>query len=183
VADDRQDQAEQRFSANLRVAREREGMSQAALAGQMRELGYDSFRQNTIYRIETGRRSVGLGEAQALALITRTSIDRLAQPPELAKESWLILEALRRFREAGKQLRDLGLRRSNTRAELERLVRNAREAGHADHLAREIAAAERALAGSSHVTASDRWADEATDVLLHGPADSRKPRSTRKAAG
>jgi transcriptional regulator with XRE-family HTH domain len=146
VTDEEHSQVGQRFSANLRIARERAGMSQAALATLMREMGHDAFRQNTIYRIETGQRAVIIDEAYALARITRTSLDRLAQPEALARDAWQILEALRQFREAGEQITRQELRRSNARDDLERLVRHAREAGHADQLAMEIAAAERALA-------------------------------------
>lgn len=67
---------EQRFVANLRVVREERGISQGCLAGEMAARGWP-WRQQTVTRVETGRRMVRLGEAQAVAEILGTSLDVL----------------------------------------------------------------------------------------------------------
>jgi len=68
--------ADERFGANLRALREREGMSQSAVAAEMTERGH-TWHQQTVGRVEGGRQSVRLAEAEDLAAILHTSIDRL----------------------------------------------------------------------------------------------------------
>jgi transcriptional regulator with XRE-family HTH domain len=67
---------DERVSTNLRVARERLGLSQADLAEKMAALGW-KFHAQTIYRIEQGQRRVSIGEGVALAHILDTHVDRL----------------------------------------------------------------------------------------------------------
>ncbi len=57
---------DQTFGATLREARERLGLSQAALAETMQGLGFD-FQQQTIYKIESGNRRATIGEAAGFA--------------------------------------------------------------------------------------------------------------------
>jgi transcriptional regulator with XRE-family HTH domain len=73
--------AEQRFAANLRAAREESGVSQSRLAEEMAARGWP-WHQQTVTRVESGRRMVRLGEAKAVAEILETSLDRLTQPTE-----------------------------------------------------------------------------------------------------
>ncbi|MBT2484623.1 MULTISPECIES: helix-turn-helix transcriptional regulator [unclassified Microbacterium] len=54
------------FGETLREARERKGLSQAALAEEMQQLGFE-FQQQTVYKIESGNRKATIGEAAALA--------------------------------------------------------------------------------------------------------------------
>ncbi|MEV8169309.1 helix-turn-helix transcriptional regulator [Microbacterium paraoxydans] len=54
------------FGPTLREARERRGLSQAALAEAMQALGFD-FQQQTIYKIESGNRRATIGEAAGFA--------------------------------------------------------------------------------------------------------------------
>ena len=67
---------EQRFATNLRVFREERGMSQGRLAEEMTARGWP-WRQQTVTRVETGRRTVRLGEARAVAEVLETSLDML----------------------------------------------------------------------------------------------------------
>jgi transcriptional regulator with XRE-family HTH domain len=136
--------ADKRFAENLRAARERAGLSQRELAEEMAELGF-RFRQQTIARIEAADRVVGVGESRALARACGTTVDTLVRPGALARDAWLIIDAARTVRETGSQLAALQLRQSNARAELERLIRQAQDAGRADALAEEIAIGQRAL--------------------------------------
>ncbi len=67
------------FGSALRKARERRGMTQAELAEEMHYRGFD-FQQQTIYKIEAGKRKVTVGEGIALA-------DILAVPLEMMIEA------------------------------------------------------------------------------------------------
>src|SRR6516164_3759995 len=71
--------ADERFAANIREERERRKLSQGELARRMAERGYPYYQQ-TIRRIEEGRRKVSVGEAKALAEILGTTMDRLTLP-------------------------------------------------------------------------------------------------------
>lgn len=67
---------EERFAENLRVVLRERGMSQEALAKEMSDRGYQ-FHQATIYKILTGKRKVGLGEASEIASILDVPLDLL----------------------------------------------------------------------------------------------------------
>jgi FtsZ-interacting cell division protein YlmF/DNA-binding XRE family transcriptional regulator len=77
--DDAPELTEERFAANLRAVREASGMSQGRLADEMAARGWP-WRQQTVTRVENGRRMVRLGEARAVAEILKTSLDDLTQP-------------------------------------------------------------------------------------------------------
>jgi transcriptional regulator with XRE-family HTH domain len=70
-------EAERRFATNLRTTRERKGMTQAQLAEAMTEHGIPGWRQQTVTRVENGHRRIWIGEAQALADILGTTMERL----------------------------------------------------------------------------------------------------------
>src|SRR5208283_4617751 len=78
-ADETPELTEERFAANLRAVRDAAGMSQGRLADEMAARGWP-WRQQTVTRVENGRRMVRLGEAKAVAEILETSLDRLTQP-------------------------------------------------------------------------------------------------------
>jgi transcriptional regulator with XRE-family HTH domain len=89
VADDGQpafpDDAEQRFAANLRLLRERQGISQVKLAQEMAARGWP-WRQQTVTRLENGQRMIRFGEATALAEILDTPLERFTRAgPEAAE--------------------------------------------------------------------------------------------------
>lgn len=88
---------EERFAANLRAAREAIGMSQEHLAGQMAARGWP-WRQQTVTRVENGRRMVRLGEAKAVAEILDMSLDQLTWPTPDAR----IIERLAEWTRAAK---------------------------------------------------------------------------------
>jgi transcriptional regulator with XRE-family HTH domain len=67
------------FALALRAERERQGITQGALAEEMKTRGHD-FRQQTMARIEKGDRRVSVGEAQDLAAALGTTLDELAPP-------------------------------------------------------------------------------------------------------
>lgn len=59
-------------------------MSQTELARKMADRGWP-YHQQTVGKLESGSRSVRLGEAKALAQILRTSLDRLTRPTDEAR--------------------------------------------------------------------------------------------------
>ena len=71
------------FAAAVREARERRKMSQGELARRMADRGFPYYQQ-TVRRIEDGRRKVSVGEAKALAQILETTIDQLTWPTQEA---------------------------------------------------------------------------------------------------
>jgi transcriptional regulator with XRE-family HTH domain len=73
--------AEEYFAANMRTVREAQGMSQVKFAEEMVTRGWAAWRQQTVTRVETGGRTVRLGEATAVAEILETSVDLLLRPP------------------------------------------------------------------------------------------------------
>jgi transcriptional regulator with XRE-family HTH domain len=136
---------DRRVIANLRTARERAGLTQKELAEKMQASGWVTFHQQTVTRYEGGRRTLSVGEVQALADVLGTSILAVMRPEELARESWLIRDAIRVLLDTRDQIRALRLRQSNARLQLERRVQAARDAGTADRIADAIASAEHVL--------------------------------------
>lgn len=73
--------AEENFAHNVRRLREKQGLSQEALASMMSARGYP-FHQATIYKIEAGSRRVQIGEAAALATALSAHVEAMTLPPE-----------------------------------------------------------------------------------------------------
>jgi transcriptional regulator with XRE-family HTH domain len=90
VTDDDQlaipDDTEQRFAANLRLLRERQGISQVKLAQEMVARGWP-WRQQTVTRVENGQRMIRFGEATALAEILDTPLERFTRAGPAAAEA------------------------------------------------------------------------------------------------
>ena len=81
--------ADERFAANVREQRELKKMSQGELARRMAERGFPYYQQ-TVRRIEDGRRKVSVGEATALASILGTTVERLTWPGQAATAAALL---------------------------------------------------------------------------------------------
>lgn len=81
--------ADRHLPDNLRRYRELKGMSQAGLAREMSERGWP-WHQPTVYKIETGKQGVTLGEAADLAAILGVSTDRLTWADAEATEMGLV---------------------------------------------------------------------------------------------
>jgi len=73
------------IGGNVRRLRDGADLTQEQLAGEMQARGFD-FHQATVYKIETGRRSVSAAEVVALAQILSTSVDTLTAPEESPAE-------------------------------------------------------------------------------------------------
>lgn len=83
---------ESTFSTNLRKVREALRISQEQLAKDMSERGY-SWQQATVYKVETGKRQVQLGEAKALADILEVSVATMMEPESQAAETARLVNA------------------------------------------------------------------------------------------
>lgn len=83
--------ADDSFGSAVRNARESAAMTQVQLADAMRERGFD-FHQQTVYKIEAGRRKVTVGEALAIAELVAVPLDILAarNPDQNAKHALLL---------------------------------------------------------------------------------------------
>ena len=103
MADDYQpafpDEAERRFAANLRVLRERRGISQVRLAQEMLARDWP-WRQQTVARVENGQRMIRFGEALALASVLGVSLNHFTRPVAEAVEVEKIRAASARLGES-----------------------------------------------------------------------------------
>ena len=145
---------EERFAANLRMTREAVGVSQSRLADEMTARGWQ-WRQQTVTRVETGRRSVRLGEAKAVAEILGTSLDKLTQPTgemriveelsewtQQVRTAWLaIKEATARLLNAKGNLR-IHPAATDRKPTSERVLEAVRDAAHIQQLTPEGAVAQ-----------------------------------------
>lgn len=102
----------------------------------MKELGYP-FRQQTVQKLETGARSVRLGEALALAQITNTTIEALTDPAG-RQEAWDILRFAREVDRLCRAVMDGTDQIREQSARLSRLMTSARSRGLSDALADEL---------------------------------------------
>jgi transcriptional regulator with XRE-family HTH domain len=87
------------FGMNLRILRERKGLSQSALAAEMTERGIP-WHQQTIGRVEAGRQSVRFSEAKELAAILDTSTDRFTWESAEANATEFVYMAGGRLRQS-----------------------------------------------------------------------------------
>ena len=87
--------ADDAFAAALRAAREGAGLSQAELAERMAGRGFD-FHQQTIYKIESGRRRVSVGEAATLANLLNVTLQFLIGEQEGVLIAYMLHERERR---------------------------------------------------------------------------------------
>lgn len=67
------------FGEGLKYWRELRGLTQEAVTALMVKRGFD-FHQSTLYKIESGKRRVLLGEGVALAEVLNVPLDRLTSP-------------------------------------------------------------------------------------------------------
>jgi transcriptional regulator with XRE-family HTH domain len=91
--------ADELFAVNVRETRERLKLSQGELARRMAERGFP-FYQQTVRRIEEGRRKVSVGEAKALGQILKTPMERLTWPGREASAAALLGMSIARAHQA-----------------------------------------------------------------------------------
>ena len=95
--------ADERFADNIREERERQGKSQAGIAKLMRERGWP-YHPQTVQRIEAGHRKVSVGEAEALARILSTTVDRLTWPGRAASAAAFLDQGIARVQNAAEEI-------------------------------------------------------------------------------
>ena len=76
------------FGGSLKYWRELRDLTQEAITAKMVERGFD-FHQSTLYKIESGKRRVLLGEGIALAEILDVPLSRLTEPEVNSEPSLL----------------------------------------------------------------------------------------------
>jgi transcriptional regulator with XRE-family HTH domain len=140
------DQAEERFASNVRSARERAGLSQEAVASRMRDAGFDVFRQQTIAAIESGSRSVRLGEALALGRIVGSDMSSLVRPQGMLREAWRLLDSANAVLGASDLITEGARKLVHARKRLDRAMAEVERAGLEEALAEEMFTARRAAA-------------------------------------
>jgi transcriptional regulator with XRE-family HTH domain len=99
MRDDHRETADQKLAANVRILRERKGLSQSGLADEMTAKGIP-WHQQTVGRVEAGRQPVKFAEAVALASILRTSLDRFTWGSAEANATEFVLAAGARLRQS-----------------------------------------------------------------------------------
>jgi transcriptional regulator with XRE-family HTH domain len=101
---------DEQFAAGVREQRELLKMSQGELARRMDARGFPYYQQ-TVRRIEDGRRKVSVGEAKAIAEILKTTMERLTWPTQEASVAALldmsVTLAARAYGEVGESTRNL----------------------------------------------------------------------------
>jgi transcriptional regulator with XRE-family HTH domain len=83
--------------------REKQGMSQTDVARLMAEYGW-KWHPQTVQKVEAGHRKVSVGEAEALAKIFGTIIDRLTWPGQSASAAALLSSSTGRAWSAWEQV-------------------------------------------------------------------------------
>jgi transcriptional regulator with XRE-family HTH domain len=108
--------AEADFVLRMRLLREAHGVSQAEVAARVTRMGVP-LPQQTIARIETGKRSLRLDEAAAIARALNSTVQEMTSNfPE-------VTDADRQYLEAAKRSFELGQARFDTQVELEQAYR------------------------------------------------------------
>lgn len=120
--------ADERFGANVRAERERAAMSQSALAAAMTKRGH-AWHQQTVGRVERGQQSLRLAEAEDLAAILKTSVDRLTWTTKEASAGLLMDMTIGRASAAWEQIAAWTVRLLHSLGQLETSVAAAEQAG------------------------------------------------------
>jgi transcriptional regulator with XRE-family HTH domain len=155
---------------NMRVLRERKGMSQAALAEAMNEREHP-WHQQTVGRVEAANRKVQFREAVDLAEILETSLDRLMWSSAEANAVESLYTASTRVRRSAKAVSDAVLMLLLDRGGAERALKRVRRESKRVAAAREDVAGSLAECGlqSAVETGVRRW--EELPVDPEGPGE------------
>ncbi|WP_238384592.1 helix-turn-helix transcriptional regulator [Segeticoccus rhizosphaerae] len=158
--DVQQDSREAVFAGSVNRLRERKGWTQTDLAREMKERGFP-FHQQTIQRIEDGKRPVRLDEAYALAELLDSEIDSMSR----SMEGW------RRTEARGLLWGVLSLTSGAWRATGEMFDNSHQMASHVSSLLDNGERSDRALAGLALLTELVRVDDALPDTTrtLVGP--------------
>lgn len=112
--------AEANFVLRMRLLREARGLSQAEVAARATRLGV-SMPQQTIARIETGKRTLRLDEAEVIARVLGSELTHMAS------KVVEVTDADRQFAEAKQRRHELSTALFDAEAALERHLRGGEE--------------------------------------------------------
>lgn len=144
MADREIDDADLRFAENFRDRRQREGLSQKAVAERMSDMTGAPYHQQTVARIEAGQQAARLGEAELLARAVGTTSGALLLPAGLAREATRLVYAVREARAAYRALTDGAERLAKAREALKYAIEAGEKAGE-DRLADQLSIARIAM--------------------------------------
>ena len=105
--DDFASSVDETIARNVKLARERAGLSQVELAAQLTEAGIAGMHQTTIARIESGQRVLRLAEALALARFFEYQLEDWVESPasaSLRSNSSYLRKGVSAFHEAANEL-------------------------------------------------------------------------------
>lgn len=71
--------ADAKFAHNVRVVRERQGQSKAALAAELQRNGLSNFHPTTVARLEAGERRVTVGEAVVISSVLGLDLETMLE--------------------------------------------------------------------------------------------------------
>jgi transcriptional regulator with XRE-family HTH domain len=108
-ARDQRENADERLGLNLRLLRERKGLTQSAVAVAMSGRGH-AWHQQTVDKTERGIRRARFAEAADLAAILETSLDRLTWGSAEANAAEFLYAAGSRVRRSAVAVSDAVLR-------------------------------------------------------------------------
>lgn len=92
--------ADELFVQNMQTLRLERGLSQEALADEVRSRDVPGFNQMALSRIEAGTRALGLTEARAIADALGSSVEQMVMPGASAEAISALLYADMDYREA-----------------------------------------------------------------------------------
>ena len=172
------DNVDAQFSAAVRRRREARGLSQSELARRMQQAGLPDATQVLVSRIESGKRSIRLAEARAVARALDVPLEELADPAGIgARLTGLRLElgsATVRQRELHDAARAYEANRSLLWGEIGALARRL-------HVS-DISDSERATMAEHMARAQMLAPVSAVDVVAPVVAEWEKRNGKRKAA-
>ncbi|GIT80216.1 hypothetical protein LLS1_18850 [Leifsonia sp. LS1] len=95
------------IARNVKLARERAGLSQSELAARLTSMGVGGFHQTTVARIESGTRVLRLAEALAIARLLDYRVEELVESEESTSLRWeydSLSKGVEAFWSAGQEL-------------------------------------------------------------------------------
>lgn len=119
---------DQNVATNVREFRERSGLSQEELAQRMSERGF-GFSQATVWKIESGQRTVKISEAVALSDVLDLRWMDLTAEPDVSRHQAALAAANRRAHQAYAALKETATAFLRTQVELSLTVRLAQDYG------------------------------------------------------
>lgn len=123
------ERTESNFAENVRLLRERAGISQTEFAKRLHEAGLTHFHQTTVSRLEKGERPIRLGEARVIASVLDERVNSLWSEPAETFHGREIAQHIRDLDERKSQLRLVLMRWATARELLKQACERLTEDG------------------------------------------------------